>query len=134
MAIIECVECGNEISDLSEICPKCGCKTSRSIPGNCPYCDLLEHKTIEMYYRKETREFVCPKCQKTCRLSTLEDEKKWELQKQAQQNIPHCPICQSTDLSKISATKKVAKIAAFGIFGMGDNGKTWKCNNCGSKF
>lgn len=49
-------------------------------------------------------------------------------------NIPHCPICNSTNLSKITTTKKVAKIAAFGIFGMGDNGKTWKCNNCGSKF
>lgn len=49
-------------------------------------------------------------------------------------NIPHCPICNSTNLSKISTTKKVAKIAAFGIFGMGDNGKTWKCNDCGSKF
>lgn len=50
------------------------------------------------------------------------------------QNIPKCPICQSTNLSKICTTKKVAKIVAFGIFGMGDNGKTWKCNNCGSKF
>lgn len=50
------------------------------------------------------------------------------------QNVPKCPTCSSTNLSKISATKKVAKIAAFGIFGMGDNGKTWKCNNCGSKF
>lgn len=49
-------------------------------------------------------------------------------------NKPKCPICQSTNLSKISTTKKVAKIAAFGVFGMGDNGKTWKCNNCGSKF
>lgn len=47
---------------------------------------------------------------------------------------PKCPICQSTNLSKISTTKKVAKIAMFGIFGMGDNGKTWKCNDCGSKF
>lgn len=50
------------------------------------------------------------------------------------QNKPKCPICQSTNLSKISATKKAMKVAAFGIFGMGDNGKTWKCNNCGSKF
>lgn len=49
-------------------------------------------------------------------------------------NLPKCPTCNSTDLSKISTAKKVAKIAAFGIFGMGDNGKTWKCNNCGSKF
>lgn len=49
-------------------------------------------------------------------------------------NKPKCPFCQSTDLSKISATKKAAKIVTFGIFGMGDNGKTWKCNKCGSKF
>lgn len=50
------------------------------------------------------------------------------------QNKPKCPICQSTNLSKISTATKAMKIAAFGIFGMGDNGKTWKCNNCGSKF
>lgn len=49
-------------------------------------------------------------------------------------NQPKCPICQSTNLSKISTAKKVGKIAMFGIFGMGDNGKTWQCNNCGSKF
>lgn len=51
-----------------------------------------------------------------------------------QQNIPKCPICQSTNLSKITIVQKADKIALFGIFGMGDNGKTWKCNNCGSKF
>ena len=51
-----------------------------------------------------------------------------------QQNIPKCPICQSTNLSKITTLQKAGKIALFGIFGMGDNGKTWKCNNCGSKF
>ncbi len=49
-------------------------------------------------------------------------------------NKPKCPICNSTNLAKITATKKIAKMAAFGIFGMGDNGKTWKCKNCGSKF
>lgn len=49
-------------------------------------------------------------------------------------NVPKCPICSSTDLSKITIAHKAGKIALFGIFGMGDNGKTWKCNNCGSKF
>lgn len=66
----------------------------------------------------------------------------WEEQAKAEeqekvrqsQNVPKCPICQSTNLSKITATKKAMKIAAFGIFGMGDNGKTYKCENCGSKF
>lgn len=38
------------------------------------------------------------------------------------------------DLSKITETQKAMKIAAFGVFGMGDNGQTWKRNNCGSKF
>lgn len=49
-------------------------------------------------------------------------------------DIPHCPICGSTKLSKISGAKKAIKIGLFGIFGAGDLGKTWKCENCGSKF
>lgn len=49
-------------------------------------------------------------------------------------NKPHCPTCNSTNLSKISNIGKAAKIGMFGIFGAGDLGKTWKCNNCGSKF
>lgn len=45
-----------------------------------------------------------------------------------------CPICKSTNLSKISTAKKAAKISLFGIFGAGDVGKTYKCNKCGTKF
>lgn len=55
-------------------------------------------------------------------------------QASTQVSTPKCPICQSTNLSKISAAKKATKIGLFGIFGAGDVGKTWKCNNCGSKF
>ena len=29
MALIKCAECGKEISDSAEVCPNCGCKTSR---------------------------------------------------------------------------------------------------------
>jgi uncharacterized protein with PIN domain len=49
-------------------------------------------------------------------------------------NVPHCPTCNSTNLTKISTAGKAVKIGLFGIFGAGDLGKTWKCNNCGSKF
>ena len=49
-------------------------------------------------------------------------------------NVPKCPTCSSTNLSKISAVKKATKVGLFGIFGAGDIGKTYKCNNCGSKF
>lgn len=49
-------------------------------------------------------------------------------------NRPKCPTCGSTNLSKISTVKKATKIGLFGIFGAGDIGKTYKCNNCGSRF
>lgn len=49
-------------------------------------------------------------------------------------NIPHCPICGSADLKKLSTVGKAAKIGIFGIFGAGSLGKTYKCNNCGVKF
>lgn len=49
-------------------------------------------------------------------------------------NKPKCPICGSKNLSKYKSFEKALKMAAFGIFGMGDIGKTYMCNNCGSKF
>lgn len=55
-------------------------------------------------------------------------------QRPHKENVPKCPICGSTNLSKITVGKKAAKISILGLFGMGDAGKTWKCNNCGSKF
>lgn len=51
-----------------------------------------------------------------------------------EKNIPRCPICQSTNLSKISAVQKGIKVGLFGIFGAGDIGKTYQCNNCKSRF
>lgn len=59
---------------------------------------------------------------------------KQKREEQENANKPKCPICNSTNLSKLSNVSKVAKVGLFGIFGAGDLGKTWKCNNCGSKF
>lgn len=47
---------------------------------------------------------------------------------------PKCPICNSPNLSKISSIGKAAKISLFGIYGADNLGKTYKCNNCGSRF
>lgn len=59
---------------------------------------------------------------------------KQKREEQENANKPKCPICNSTNLSKLSNVGKVTKVGLFGIFGAGDIGKTWKCNNCGSKF
>ena len=68
--------------------------------------------------------------------NSIEEEKELKRKKSTNysSNIPKCPICGSTNLSKISIIKTGMKIGAFGLLGAGDVGKTWKCNNCGSKF
>lgn len=51
------------------------------------------------------------------------------------QNVPKCPICQSTNIKKITFAKKATKTFFFGFLGaVDDAGKTYKCENCGSKF
>ena len=51
------------------------------------------------------------------------------------QNIPKCPICGSPNVQKITLGSRTVKIALFGMIGaVDDAGKTYKCNNCGSKF
>jgi len=55
--------------------------------------------------------------------------------KQKKENIPHCPICNSTNIKKITLSKRALKTAIFGIVGaIDDSGKTYKCNNCDSRF
>ena len=49
-------------------------------------------------------------------------------------DVPKCPICGSTKLKKISTANKVGSVALFGLFAAGHVSKTWKCENCGSKF
>lgn len=49
--------------------------------------------------------------------------------------IPKCPICDSTNINKITPTTRAVKTATFGVVGaVDDAGKTWKCGNCGSRF
>lgn len=52
------------------------------------------------------------------------------LNRLAQQNMPKCPTCQSTNLKKITVTSKVMNTAMFGLFGT-KRYKTFHCNNCG---
>ena len=49
-------------------------------------------------------------------------------------NTPHCPYCNSTNIKKITTGSKVAHTALFGIFSISRNSKQWYCNNCKSDF
>lgn len=50
-----------------------------------------------------------------------------------QANIPKCPTCGSTNVSKISAGKKAVGFATVGLFSS-NFGKTMECKNCGYKW
>lgn len=50
-------------------------------------------------------------------------------QKSSKNNVPKCPTCNSTDISRISSTAKVVDTAMFGIFGQ-KRKHQFKCNNC----
>lgn len=60
--------------------------------------------------------------------------KQQESSKIEEDNTPHCPYCNSTNIKKITTGSKVAHTALFGIFSMSRNSKQWHCNNCKSNF
>ena len=48
--------------------------------------------------------------------------------------LPHCPICNSAMLKKITKTSKVIAAATIGTFALPYNSKTFECKNCGYRF
>lgn len=55
MALVECKECGNEISDTAAACPKCGASVPRTVGPDeeqCPHCMTVVHESAT----------ACPSC------------------------------------------------------------------------
>ena len=51
MALIKCIDCGNEVSSYAEACPKCGCPIQRSLDFAKEYdrsSDLYDVKVISI--------------------------------------------------------------------------------------
>ena len=135
-----CKRCGHIEMWQKELIPVCEYCNSELVDTEYILQDVLEHGEI----KPEIRKAIFEKYIKNSPLYSEESVKDREEKDGRERlnlpssykpkNTPKCPICQSTNLSKITTVQKAGKIALFGIFGMGDNGKTWKCNNCGSKF
>lgn len=104
-----------------------------------------ELKNNPLFSMEDYQKQVQKKIQLNQRLNDWEKRKLLEQQsknlaqmqkeKDKQNCIPKCPICGSTNVNKITAGSRVVKIAVFGVVGaVDDAGKTYKCENCGSKF
>lgn len=61
-----------------------------------------------------------------------EEQAKAEEQVKLQQAkfIPKCPICQSTNIKRVSGTSKAISVALFGLLSQKVK-KQFHCNNCG---
>lgn len=122
-------EDGNPI-EVELICDKCGKVLT--------FTDMsLFDKVRDIYCVMAPNAEIKCTCGNQNKIDFIEPKKEINVIKinnSAPLNIPKCPTCGSTNLSKITATQKVGKAALFGLFAVGDMSKTWKCNNCGSKF
>ena len=62
MALIKCTECGQEISDAAEACPKCGAPQDLAArPVKCPDCGTMVPGTVD----------ACPKCGRPIERTTM---------------------------------------------------------------
>lgn len=131
-------------------CPCCGkiIMSLNDIPNNCIFCNTLmlntpyttkewESKTLDEQenYKTQIRETLV-------KTNSLYNKEKYKAREYDEKHIkigenqyqPHCPICGSQNIEKISTGSKVGKAALLGVFSLGTIGKTYKCKSCGAKF
>lgn len=148
-----CPVCGyvttEEIADLvnpknKEICSHCQGKMQATQKDYYEYCDRaddIEEKTGEIIKVQELvrKDFFYG--------NPLFDKEKYESREQDDQeriarnkaginpygNVPKCPTCGSTNLSRLSGTGTFSFFGRFGVTN-GNAGKTFKCNNCGYRW
>ena len=171
MSLIKCIECGNEVSEFADTCPKCGCPVIISKNNN----KINTHKIFISGLKdvSEDREYDLTDFDKMVDEKTLQNGSeisriliqkygvKWTdaflisdiiafnnnqiptdyneaLEKmrasnrarieRAEASNPKCPMCGSTNISKISTLSRASSIVGFGILSK-KIGKQWQCNN-----
>lgn len=154
MALIECIECGKKFSDRAECCPDCGCPTS-AIKKHEQELKIMQEPIVQEYAAKfkckecggtefhllPVSPYLCGKCSNcdgTCSvIRKLTDEEyaaeEYKAQEEREARKPHCPFCNSTNLSKIGTGSKLLSIGAFGL-ASSKIGKTYHCNHCKANF
>ena len=138
--LINCPECGKEISNKAESCPNCGFPINNNICiVNGQKCDLSFLLDDEYSFAFKVRDMIqlshCsirevrPVVEKIINTKEIPPILNIEHQ-QVKDNVPHCPHCKSTNISKIGAGERIGSIAMLGIFSKKIN-KSFKCKSCG---
>lgn len=134
----QCPDCGydewiivDNKNEYDEICSKCAyinvyVKQDFVSKFECSDCGSLSGTLEENDYKLGVR---CNNCNKLHimieKQTTINNRNKQIVQKN---NQPKCPMCGSTNISKISAMSRATSIIGFGILSK-KIGKQWQCNN-----
>lgn len=93
----------------------------------CPQCGRV-YKDTDYYCLSDNQRLINYTTEQS-----EQDQLRQRKQQEPQQNLPRCPVCQSTNLKKISTAAKVASGFAFGLFSTTARSQ-FECKNCGYKF
>lgn len=143
MSLIKCPECNKEISDKSKVCVNCGYpineKNTRCIINGISYdVSFLLDESIAIPFRAKQLHLLTNSNLKDCIdktkiiAQTNEIPKTLYLkpkEKTENKNVIKCPICNSTDIKKISGLSKASSVAMWGIFSKKIN-KSFECLDC----
>lgn len=151
MALINCPECGKQISDQSEVCIHCGFPIE-NVKSNKILISVngIEYDFTEILNciknERKTPALCIRDISDTCNIPIHEAKEmyfklknKSELPKEIncesknQLNVPHCPTCNSTNIKKISSTRKIAGALGFGLLSKTAKSQ-FECLNCGYKW
>lgn len=120
-----------ETGDVSTNCTKCGCFSGAPYPiaRTKDYLLISPRFTVRCSNcGNELKNHILSK-----RPADWVDPRKKDMSAE-EENIPRCPVCNSTKIRKISMTNKAVSALTFGILAAGHVSKTYKCGNCGAKF
>ena len=76
---------------------------------------------------------ICPVCKSQLEYCTIKSKNYNSQSQPTQSNQPHCPICNSTNIKRISDLRRGIHAVAWGLFSKTARSQ-FECKNCGMKF
>ncbi len=120
------------------------CRFSKDDPeynfvcAKCNECGEYTHLVLDKFDKIIDKEYVILKKDVTvkCRDCGKEHKPRKIMYKEKRDRVqlPHCPVCNSVVLKKITVGSKFLAAATLGAFALPHNSKTYECENCGYKF
>ena len=122
-----CMDCGQIIHKESTECQYCNSKNVSELNSNATMGDFIILRKIskDANFIKSMMEL-----HDTDIIEYTAKMSQFKQQVGENNNIPKCPTCGSTKLSKVSVTSKAGSVFMFGLLSQKVK-KTWHCDNCG---